>query len=91
MKTTQEETIRVTCPKCRGRGRIAEYNHVSAGVCFRCEGYGYELRSVRSKAKAVRDAVKEAKEAAEEAARVAALPATDDAGRPWFLAAMLGE
>ena len=29
-----------TCPKCGGSGYIRYYDHISGGVCFRCEGTG---------------------------------------------------
>lgn len=28
------------CPFCLGTGKIARFNHVSHGVCFRCSGSG---------------------------------------------------
>ena len=28
------------CPRCCGRGRLDGYEHVMAGVCFRCGGSG---------------------------------------------------
>lgn len=28
------------CPRCLGKGEIAAYRHVQAGVCFRCNGKG---------------------------------------------------
>lgn len=28
------------CPKCEGHGKIGAYNHVMAGVCFKCGGSG---------------------------------------------------
>ena len=28
------------CPKCGGTGKIHAYNHVSGGICFKCDGYG---------------------------------------------------
>ena len=32
------------CGKCSGKGRIAAFNHVVAGVCFKCNGRGYVVR-----------------------------------------------
>lgn len=29
-----------SCPNCSGRGHIAEFSHVSGGVCFKCGGLG---------------------------------------------------
>mgnify|MGYP003425161401 FL=1 len=29
-----------TCGRCEGKGQIAEYGHISNGVCFKCSGTG---------------------------------------------------
>lgn len=36
--------MKVECGKCNGHGYIKAFNHIAAGVCFRCEGRGYHLR-----------------------------------------------
>jgi hypothetical protein len=30
------------CPKCVGSGYLSEYYYYYDGVCFRCDGTGYE-------------------------------------------------
>lgn len=30
------------CSRCRGRGVLDAFRHVSNGTCFRCEGWGVE-------------------------------------------------
>jgi hypothetical protein len=34
------------CGKCNGRGILPEFNHVSGGVCFACEGTG--IRTIKA-------------------------------------------
>lgn len=30
------------CVRCFGKGRIAQYEHIENGICFRCEGVRFE-------------------------------------------------
>lgn len=43
------QIIKINCPKCDGRGRIAAFGHVQGGVCFSCGGTGVGIRSSASK------------------------------------------
>lgn len=40
MKTTVTEYKPLTCGKCCGTGRIAQFSHIKAGECFTCGGTG---------------------------------------------------
>ena len=57
-----------TCPKCDGKGRIAQYSHVINGVCFRCQGTG---QVTVSEAQAKRMEAKRAEADAKQAAQMA--------------------
>lgn len=35
------------CPKCAGRGKIAEYAHIAGGDCFACSGTGRHVMNTR--------------------------------------------
>lgn len=37
---TDEKTV---CPRCSGKGEIAGFRHVKAGICFNCWGCGEDL------------------------------------------------
>lgn len=34
------------CSRCSGAGWFSEYTHVRNGVCFQCNGYGYEYHNL---------------------------------------------
>lgn len=36
----REEIVLNKCSKCGGSGYIPEYNHINAGICYECWGYG---------------------------------------------------
>lgn len=41
------EMLKVSaCSRCSGVGWLSEYIHVQNGVCFQCNGYGYEYRNL---------------------------------------------
>ena len=37
-----DNNSRNTCYKCGGTGYLPEYNHISGGICFACNGAGEE-------------------------------------------------
>lgn len=41
-------TVRVPCEACSGRGVIPRFAHVADGICFSCEGRGYELADLEA-------------------------------------------
>jgi len=45
---------RVACKRCSGTGEMKMYNHIMAGVCFRCDGRGVELTKAEIAAKRAR-------------------------------------
>lgn len=32
---------KLTCKKCKGKGYLADYEHIQNGKCFVCDGLGY--------------------------------------------------
>jgi len=36
------DTKKIECRKCLGKGRIHGYSHILNGVCFACDGKGYQ-------------------------------------------------
>lgn len=50
----------IICPRCSGHGTITKYNHVEAGLCFKCHG-----RKVIEVEDNVVDTIKEIREARE--------------------------
>ena len=51
--------FKVQCPRCDGRGKLDWCDHVSNGVCFKCEGAGHTLRKTKPRPK-MEDAEKRA-------------------------------
>lgn len=37
------------CRRCQGKGEIKAYQHVKAGVCFRCWGCGLDLPTIEKR------------------------------------------
>lgn len=47
----KRETVRETCGRCGGSGRIPGFSHVVGGVCFTCDGAGHFVRTVAAKSR----------------------------------------
>ena len=41
IKTVGFEPKKTNCDRCSGTGRLPQYNHVEAGICFKCRGGKY--------------------------------------------------
>lgn len=44
------EQREVACPRCKGEGKLDQYNHVAQGRCFKCGGEGKVLAWVPKQA-----------------------------------------
>ena len=87
-----EAILTVECPKCGGVGRIAGFDHIDDGVCYKCDGnkvvdVRIDLYTAAARERVLaRQAAKAAKERAEreaaEAAHRAAVQAQHDAAGP---------
>ena len=34
-------TKNINCDRCSGTGRLPQFNHIEAGICFKCRGNKY--------------------------------------------------
>ena len=44
-------TTTVQCTKCKGTGKVDEYNYFHNGCCFKCDGTGKTARHLKKKIK----------------------------------------
>lgn len=50
VESKEERTmIKVECAKCGGKGHIPHYSNIAGGVCFSCQGRGYNLQKSEPK------------------------------------------
>ena len=57
--------IREICPRCNGKGNLYGYGHINNGICYKCNGVGFETNVVRLYTEKELAAIEKAKETRE--------------------------
>lgn len=35
-------SVKKSCTRCNGTGRLPQFNHIEGGICFKCRGIRYK-------------------------------------------------